>query len=136
MRILICKSMTQKQIVCNMLLKEYNRISRNLFINIIYLSFVAYDLQSKLVVYWSLLLEGFPVLLRNRLIYAGLEPVLSNTEKSFITSYYRQISTIIKIKILKLITVLLVCPFVPSGLIKLGSYLRILFIVITTESCL
>ena len=33
---------------------------------------------------------------RNRLISAGLEPVLSQTEKSCITSCYRQFSTNIK----------------------------------------
>ena len=42
---------------------------------------------------------------RNRLLSGGLEPVLSQTEKSYITSNYRQFSTNIKIKIIKLITV-------------------------------
>ena len=36
---------------------------------------------------------SFPVWLRKRLISAVLEPVLSHTEKSCITSYYRQFST-------------------------------------------
>ena len=38
--------------------------------------------------------------LPNRLISAGLEPVLSHTEKSFIVSYYRQFSTNNKMKII------------------------------------
>ena len=44
---------------------------------------------------------SFPVGLPNRLISAGLEPVQSHTEKSYIKSYYRQFSTNIKIKIIK-----------------------------------
>ena len=44
----------------------------------------------------------FPVWLRNRLLSAGLEPVLSQTEKACIASNYRQFSTNIKIKIIKL----------------------------------
>ncbi len=44
---------------------------------------------------------------RNRLIYAGLEPVLSFTSKSCIASYYRQFSTNIKINFIKLNQVLL-----------------------------
>ena len=43
--------------------------------------------------------------LRNRLISGGLEPVLIHTEKSCMTSYYRQFPTNIKIKIRKLIPV-------------------------------
>ena len=43
-----------------------------------------------------------PVWLRNRLLSAGLEPVLSLTEKSCVASNYRQFSTNIKIKIIKL----------------------------------
>ena len=39
-----------------------------------------------------------PVWLGNRLIYAGLEPVLSHTIKSCIASYYSKFSTNIKIK--------------------------------------
>ena len=46
--------------------------------------------------------KKIPVWLQNRLISAGLEPVLSNTEKSCIASYYRQFFTNIKIKIMKL----------------------------------
>ena len=42
-----------------------------------------------------LIVFQFPVCLRNRLKSAGLEPVLSNTEKPCIASYYRQISTIL-----------------------------------------
>ena len=46
--------------------------------------------------YYTECTEKFPVWLRNRLISAGLEPVLSHTEKSFIISYYIQFSTNIK----------------------------------------
>ncbi len=45
---------------------------------------------------------NFPVWLRNRLLSAGLEPVLSQTEKACIEPNYRQFSTNIKIKIIKL----------------------------------
>ncbi len=45
---------------------------------------------------------NIPVWLRNRLLSAGLEPVLSQTEKACIASNYRQFSTNIKIKIIKL----------------------------------
>ena len=41
----------------------------------------------------------------NRLLSAGLEPVLSHTQKSWISSYYRQSSTYFKIKIVTLIPV-------------------------------
>ena len=41
------------------------------------------------------------------LLSAGLEPVLSQTEKLCIASNYRQFSTNIKIKIIRLIPVLL-----------------------------
>ena len=44
---------------------------------------------------------------RNPLISAGLEPVLNRNEKSFIASYYGQISTKMKIKITQLMPVLL-----------------------------
>ena len=37
---------------------------------------------------------NFPVWLRNKLIYAGLEPVQSHTEKLCIASNYRQLQTI------------------------------------------
>ena len=54
-----------------------------------------------------------PVLLRNRLISARLEPVLSYTEKSCITLHYKQLSTNNKIKLLKLLSVLLDRAFGP-----------------------
>ena len=38
----------------------------------------------------------YPVWLQNRLIFTGLEPFLSHTEKSSIASYYVQFSTNIK----------------------------------------
>ena len=49
------------------------------------------------------------------LLSAGLEPVLSQTEKLCIASNYRQFSTNIKIKIIRLIPVLLAQAF--------GSYI-------------
>ena len=55
------------------------------------------DAQAKVVI-----ILYFPVWLRNRLLSAGLEPILSQTEKSCIASNYRQFSTNIKIKIIKL----------------------------------
>ncbi len=58
----------------------------------------------------------FPVWLRNRLISTGLEMVFIYTEKSFIPSYYRQFSTNIKNKIIKLITVFL-APRLGKGVI-------------------
>ena len=54
---------------------------------------------------------NIPVWMRNWLISAGLEPVLSHTKKSCIASYYRYIATNIKIKIIKLIPVLLAHAF-------------------------
>ena len=45
------------------------------------------------------------VWLRNRLISAGLKPILSQCEKSFMVSYYRQFSKKNKIKIIKSIQV-------------------------------
>ena len=48
-----------------------------------------------------------PKRLRNRLISAGLEPVLRNTEKSFTALHHRLLSTNIKIKIIKAI------PYIP-----------------------
>ena len=60
----------------------------------------------------------FPVWLRNRLISAGLEPVLRLTEKSCIASNYRQFFTNIEIKIIKVIPVLFGRAFGPSGLTK------------------
>ncbi len=48
-----------------------------------------------------------PVWLRNRLLSAGLETVLRQTEKACIASNYRQFSTNIKIKIIKLKLVLI-----------------------------
>ena len=47
----------------------------------------------------------FPLGLRNRLISAELKPIISHTEKSCIASYYREFSTNIKIKIIKLMLV-------------------------------
>ncbi len=47
--------------------------------------------------------NAFPVWLQNLLLSTGLEPVLSQTEKLCIASNYRQSSTNIKIKIIKLI---------------------------------
>ena len=67
--------------------------------------------------------KPFPVWLRNRLISDGLEPVLSQTEKSCIAPYYREFFTKIKIKNIKLIPVLLAVAFDPSGLTKLGLFL-------------
>ena len=58
----------------------------------------------------SALLTLFPVCLRNLLITGGLEPVLSNTQKSCIAS--------MKIKI-KIIPVVLAQTFGPMGLTKL-----------------
>ncbi len=49
----------------------------------------------KLWIYYE---KYFPVWLQNRLISARLESVLTNTEKLCIASYYRQVSTNIKIK--------------------------------------
>ena len=48
-----------------------------------------------------------PVWLRNRSLSAGLEQVLSHSEKSCIASYYRQFSMNIKIKMALLIFKLL-----------------------------
>ena len=64
------------------------------------------------------------------MISAGLEPVLSHTEKSCIASYYRQFFTNIKIKITRLITVLLAQPL---GAIKSGINFMI-FILIFVEN--
>ena len=52
-----------------------------------------------------LIIHIFPIMLQNQTIFAGLEVVLSSTEKSCITSYYRQLSTKIKMKFIKLIPV-------------------------------
>ena len=51
--------------------------------------------------------KTFPVWIRNRLVSAGLELVISFTKKLYIAWYYRQFSTNIQIKIIKLIPVLL-----------------------------
>ena len=48
-----------------------------------------------------------------------------HSEKSCITSYYRQLSTNNKIKIIKLIPVLLAWAFFPLGTIKTGFNLII-----------
>ena len=62
---------------------------------------------------------------RNRLTIAGLEQVLSHTEKSCIATYYKQFSTNLKIKIVKLIPVFLARAFVPCfNLIILFYYTR------------
>ena len=53
------------------------------------------------------LCTDFLVWLRNRLISAGLESVLSHIEKLCIASFYRQFSSNIKIRIIKLKLVLL-----------------------------
>ena len=45
------------------------------------------------------LITYFPVWLRNRFLFAGLEPVLSQTEISCIASNYRHFSKYIKMKI-------------------------------------
>ena len=60
-----------------------------------------------------------PVWLPNRLISAGLEPVLSHTKISCIASNYRQFFTNIKIKTIKLILVLSARALGLSGLTKL-----------------
>ncbi len=60
--------------------------------------------------------KSIQVRLQNQLIPAGLEPILSRTEKSWIALYYRQLSTNIKIKILKLIPVLLARALGPWGI--------------------
>ena len=49
--------------------------------------------------------------IRNWLISAELIPVLNHTEKSRISSYYKQFSTDIEIKIIKLIPVLMAQDF-------------------------
>ena len=72
------------------------------------------------IVYFLFKRKTFPVWFRNRLLSAGLEPVLNQTEKSCIASNYRQFSTNIKIKIIKLIPVLILK----------------FFILISAESCL
>ena len=54
---------------------------------------------------------------------AWLEPVHSRTDKSYKASYYRQFSTIIKMKIIKLIPVLLARIFDPTGQTTLISIL-------------
>ena len=64
----------------------------------------------------------FPVWLRNRLISAGLEPVINQTENPYVTSYERQFSTNIKIIIIILFTILLAWPL---GVIKTGFNLII-----------
>ena len=64
----------------------------------------------------SALLTLFPVCLKNLLITGGLEPVLSNTEKSCKASIYSKFSMKIKIKI---IPVVLAQSFCPMGLTKL-----------------
>ena len=68
---------------------------------------------------WLLLFQyGFET---DNIISPGLEPVLSNTEKYCIRSYYRQFFKNIKIKILKLIPVLLACAFDISRRFSFGG---------------
>ena len=69
--------------------------------------------------------NSFPVWPRNRLITAGLEPVLNYTEKLCIASFYRQYSTNIKLKIIKLKPVLIAMAFGHAGLRKLVLNLKI-----------
>ena len=58
--------------------------------------------------FFNIIVKNFPVWLRSRLLSAGLEPVLSQTEKSCIASNYRQFSTNIKINIIILIFFILI----------------------------
>ena len=63
----------------------------------------------------GLTLSKLGVLLKGNRVILGLEPVLTHTDKSCIASYYRQFSTNIRIKIIKLIHALLdqsFCPWV------------------------
>ena len=63
----------------------------------------------------GLTLSKLGVLLKGNRVILGLEPVLTHTDKSCIASYYRQFSTNIRIKIIKLIHNLLdqaFCPWV------------------------
>ena len=76
----------------------------------------------------------FPVWLRNRLISARLEPVLSHTETLCITSHYIQFSTNIKMYNYKIITSF-VSTCLSSGLTKLVLISK-LYICISAESCL
>ena len=61
----------------------------------------------------GLTLSKLGVLLKGNRVILGLEPVLTHTDKSCIASYYRQFSTNIRIKIIKLIHVLLDRTFGP-----------------------
>ena len=67
---------------------------------------------------------------KNRLLSAGLEIVLRHAENA---SCYRQFSTNIKIKIMKLIPVLLAWAFCTSVLRKLAQILLYLFVLISAE---
>ena len=53
------------------------------------------------------------VWLQNQLIFAGLEPVSSHTEKSCIVSHYRQLSTNNRIKNHRNITSFVIGPLTP-----------------------
>ena len=77
----------------------------------------------------------FPVWLRNRLLSAGLEPVLSQTEKACIASNYRQFSTNIKIIIIKLKPSFVSPGLRPRAADKTGFNLKI-FLLMSAESCL
>ena len=61
----------------------------------------------------------FPVWLQNQLKSAELEPVLIHTKKFYIATYYRQFSTSIKIKTIKLKSVFFARSFDHSELTKL-----------------
>ena len=70
---------------------------------------------------YLLKLDFFPIWLQNRLTSAGLEPVISHIDNSCTVSYYRKISTNVKIKYHKLIPVLLIRDFGPFGLLLIYS---------------
>ena len=73
----------------------------------------------------------FTVWLRNRLKSAGLEPILSHTEKSCIVSYYKQFSTNIKIKLIQVFS-----PGLRPLVNNKTGYEPIIFILISAESLL
>ena len=79
--------------------------------------------------------DKIQVWLRNRLISAGLEPILSHTEKACIASYYRLFPTNNEIKIIKLLSVLLAWVLGPIWANK-TSFNLIIFILIASESYL
>ena len=85
------------------------------------------------IVYFLFKRKTFPVWFRNRLLSAGLEPVLNQTEKSCIASNYRQFSTNIKIKFIKLIPVLSAAR---GRRAKKTGINFMIFILIFVENCL